>query len=383
MENTMAQTARTRLAALMAIALLSACAAPQGAGNTGQILAGAEEPEANFSVVYVTQDTMPQIASWPVPPSSAATSGWIGKDSGTASDMVEAGDTLDVQIWSNEESSLLSLPGQKIVALPGNKVSRDGEIFLPYVGNVYVAKMSSNEARQAIQDKLMPMMPSAQVLVSVTSGRKNSVEVISGVPQTGVLQLPDRSMTVLDVLAESGGVSTAEANPQVRVARGSKLYGISFDQLVHNPGLDTAVRPGDKIFVVGDKRYFLSLGAAGREAQVPFPTDKVTALDAVSLIGGLNEASADAKGVLVLRTYPAKAVRADGKGPDRQRMIFAFDLTQADGLFTAREFDIQDQDLVLVAESPLVTSKNVLAFVGSILGLGNTTSNFILNTRKF
>jgi polysaccharide biosynthesis/export protein len=351
------------------IALLAGCASPQVGGMASQIIAGAEDPASTFSVVYVTSETLPGIARWPRLPAQVATSGWLAKDSGVSREIIEPGDSLDIQIWDNEETSLLSSPGQKVTPLPGIKVMPDGTIFLPYVDKLYVAKMSPDEARQAIQDKLLSILPSAQVLLAHASGRKNSVEVISGVPRTGVLQLPDRAMTVMDVLAESGGIQADIKNAQVRVARGSKLYSIAFETLSQHPELDSAVRPGDKIFVVPDARYFLGLGAAGNQDQFNFVSEKVSALQAVSLIGGLNANLADPKGILVLRNYPASAVSTTGAGPEKSRVVFAFDLTKADGLFSAGEFPIQDRDVVLVAQSPLISTRNILGLLSQAVTL--------------
>ena len=61
--------------------------------------------------------------------------------------------------------------------------------------------------------------------------------------------------------------------------------------------LDTTLRGGDKVYVEKDGRYFLSLGAAGKEAQIPFPSDKINALDAASLIGGVNDTDVDAEAI--------------------------------------------------------------------------------------
>jgi polysaccharide export outer membrane protein len=181
--------------------------------------------------------------------------------------------------------------------------------------------------------------------------------------------LPDHDFTVLDLIAESGGVPADMVNPQVQVARGGKLYGTGFDNLVENPSLDAVLRPGDRIYLQPEDRYFMSFGAASKETQIDFPRAEVSALDAVTLIGGLNDTIADPKGVLILRNYPASAVRADGKGPSKDRMIFVFDLMSADGLFSARQFQIQNQDLVMVAQAPLVNQMAIADYLSTLFAV--------------
>ena len=101
----------------------------------------------------------------------------------------------------------------------------------------------------------------------------------------------------------------------------------------------------------------------------------MTALDAASLAGGLNDARANPKGVLVLRDYDAKHVRADGSGPSKDRMIFAIDLTTADGLFSAGEFLIEDRDLVMVTESSVMNTNSTIKLVYDLMGVGTRLDN--------
>ncbi len=200
-------------------------------------------------------------------------------------------------------------------------------------------------------------------------GRQSSASVVSGVAKPGSYPLTDSGVTVLDILALSGGVPQTVINPQVRVQRGDTTYGISLDRVMKDTALNIRLQGGDRVFVEADENYFLSLGASGTQAQHYFPQDRVSALDALSIIGGLAEARADAKGILILRSYDPGSVRADGSGPRHARTIFTIDLTSADGLFSAGEFRIQPGDLIYVTESPLLTSRNVLTLIGSVFGL--------------
>lgn len=353
--------------------VIAGCSVPKGSANTRQILAGAEDEDADFAVFPVQRDTVATIAGWPGSSKGAlAASGWIPNDRGPASNLIAPGDRIDVTVWETGEGTLLTMPGQQVVALPGLTVSPDGTVFLPYVDKVYVAKMTPDEAREAIQTKMAPFVPAAQVLLTHQPGRKSTVDLVSGVPQPGSFPLPDRNFTVTSLLALGGGIPRDMHNPFVRLMRDGKLYSVSADRLLKDPSLDTTLRGGDKVYVEADERYFLALGAAGREAQLPFIQDRTTAMDALAQIGGINDARADAKGILVLRDYPVSALRSDGSGPSKERMIFVIDLTSADGLFSANEFTLQHKDVVLVAESPVTSTQTVLGMVGSVFGVVRT-----------
>ena len=364
--------AQRNIAFLVVTALLAGCAVPQGAGEVRQILAGQDKPDANFAVQVVSRDTLPMLKSWPNS-HPTANLGWIRHSSTSPDPLIQAGDTLDLAVWDNDDSSLLSSPAQKVIQLPGLRVSSKGTVFLPYADEVYVAKMTPDEARTAIQQKLLMIIPSAQVQLHFVSGTGNSVDLISGMANPGKVPLADRNTTLTSVLAQGGGIPNAMNNPQINLSRGGKLYRISSEALLANPDMDTTMRGGDKVFIEADKRYFLSLGASGTQALVNFPRDRVTALEAMSLIGGLKANTADPKGILILRDYPDQAVRSDGKGPSRDRMVFALDLTTADGLFSAGDFDIQNRDLVLVTQSTLVNTSTILSLTTSALRLGSST----------
>lgn len=246
---------------------------------------------------------------------------------------------------------------------------------MPYVGKVKVSGRTSDSARSAIQRSHEAISPSAQVQLTVKPGRGSSIDLVGGVRQPGIFQMEGTNFSVLSLIAAGGGVQTTLENPQIRLVRGHDIYGTSIEVLFDNPKLDTRLRGGDKVIIEKDKRYFLSLGAAGSEAVHPFTKSTVSAIDAISIIGGVNDNRGDLQGILILREYPSSAVRPGIGGPSQKRVVFTIDLTSSDGLFSARNFPIQNKDLVLVTESPINNTRTILGLVGSAFGLVNAVTN--------
>ena len=180
--------------------------------------------------------------------------------------------------------------------------------------------------------------------------------------------MPDQNFSVLGAITAAGGVNENLTNPQVRLTRGNQTYRTSLKRLFENPELDTRLQGGDQVIVEADLRYFLSLGAAGNESQFNFNRDTVSALDALSIIGGVNDFRANPKGVLILREYPATALDAGTRGPRQQRVVFSIDLTTSDGLFSARNFNIHSGDLVS-------NIRTVAGLIGSAFGIINVATN--------
>lgn len=350
---------------------LAGCGYPRGAGFESEVLAGSIGPTGevtqDFAVEPVTRANLAQFASWPQngPPALR----WINRQPQTANRIISPGDKVSVTVWSTEENSLLTSPGQRAVQLSDITVSSDGSIFLPYINTVRIAGMSPDHAREVIQEEFVAILPSAQVLLEMTEGRQSTVSAVSGVSSPGPYPLLDRDYTVLALLAAAGGVSGGFDNPQIRLIRDGVIYGTSVNRLFEEPQLDTTLQGGDKVIVEEDERFFLSLGAAGDQASFAFTRDSLTALEAMAIIGGIDQTRANPQGILILRQYPAAAVRTDGTGPRHQRTVFTLDLTSADGLFSAGQFRINSGDLVYATESPVSSTRSLIAILAAGLGL--------------
>ena len=358
---------RAGLAAL--VLLLAACASPRGAGLEREVLRNSDSADIGYSVYPVTRALIPTLAEWPVV--NEAGLGWITTSQGSIGQVIRPGDSVTITVWDSSENSLLTTAGGRFVELSEMTVSPGGSVFMPYVGEVRIGGVSPQAARVRLQSALEPIAPAAQVQIAVSAGRGNAVELIGGVSSPGAYPLPDRNFTVLSLIAAGGGVDRGLRNPQIRLKRNGQLYGTSIERLYEEPRLDTLLTDGDQVIVEDEDRYFIAVGAAQNETIHPFPNDVVTAAEAVSIIGGVNDSRANPKGVLILREYPRHALEAGLRGPRTQQVVFSVDLTSADGLFAARNFRIAPNDMVYVTESPLPVTNSVFSLVGTAFGLGS------------
>jgi polysaccharide biosynthesis/export protein len=366
----------SRLFLVFATCLLTvACTLPRGAALTGEVTREQDSATPTFQVMAVTRTNLPQIGAWPV-------TGWSGgyrwpeTTRGSDSPVVRTADQVDLVIWDSQENSLLAPAMDKKVALSALTVSPDGTIFVPYLDEVQVAGLTPEEARRQIQAALEPIVPSAQVQVSVRAGRQSSVDLVAGVASPGTYPLPDRNHTILSMIAAGGGIAPDLRHPLVRLMRDGATYEIRAEQLLSDASRNVLLRGGDKIIVAQDNRYFTALGATGTERLVHFEKEQITALEALSIIGGLTDSRANPKGVIVLRDYDAQHLRNDGRGPRMPHVVFTFDLTSADGLFAARGFQIHPKDTVLATESPVTGVQTVVGLLGSLLGLAGRATTF-------
>ncbi len=349
------------------LGIVVACSLPRGAALEKEITKQRKGDPTEFAVYPVSKNLLPQIDRWPGDPK--ANRHWL-RHKGTSSVAIAPGDIVDLVIWDSDSNSLLTSPEQKSTQLDNILVSRSGTIFMPYLEKIHIAGLGADAARQKIQRQMEQIIPSAQVQLSVTPGARHSVDLVGGVAQPGSYPLtdPDGHVTVLGLISQGGGVVPDMNNPQVSLTRGGRVYQIALKQVFENPSLDTVLRGRDKVIVAEDDRYFRSLGASQTEAIIPFDRETISALDAMSMIGGLQDRRANPQGILILREYPPSAVKSGG--PTHQRVIFSVDLTKADGLFSADRMLIHPGDTVMVTESPVVAAETIIGlFTGGLRSL--------------
>ncbi|MBK0329335.1 polysaccharide export protein [Rhodobacteraceae bacterium F11138] len=347
---------------------------PGGAPASEEILKEADAVTADFALYPVTRAFLPTAEQWP-PTGKQEHLSWISASQGARSQIIQPGDSLNIRIWDSSDNSLLTTTEQKDIQLADMTVASNGDIFLPYVGKVSVIGLTPDLAREEVQTAFETIVPSAQVQLAMSEGRNNSVDLVSGVLQPGTYPMPDRNYSVLGLISAGGGISSNLNNPQIRLMRDGHIYGTSVDRLLNNPSLDTLLRGGDRVFLEEDERYFLSFGATGTEDLHIFTKDNMSAMDAVAVMGGFQDSKADPKGLLILREYPASASRAGVRGPRQSRVVFTLDLTTADGLFSARRFQINPEDLVMATESPINDALTVSNVIGNFFGVFSSAGN--------
>lgn len=362
------------LATFMVLITVSACTLPRGAAVQGEVIRNQDDESAAFSVVPVKATNIDQLSQWPAT-GWAGHYHWFSGTSGPKSNIIRAGDLIDLVIWDNQPSSLLTSETEKSVQINDLRVSPNGTIFVPYINEVPVGGRTPERAREMIEERLEIVVPDAQVQLSLTPGADNSVNAVRGFSSPGTYPLPSRDFSVLSLISQAGGIDPDLENPLVRISRAGTNYEIRADTLLQRASANVVLRGGDQVSVEEDSRYFVALGSTGTETIVPFSQEHITAIEALALLGGIDDARANPKGILILREYSQKNVRSDDSGPTKRQVVFTIDLTSAEDIFAARKFQINPQDLVMATESPINSVRTVFGLIGSVVGVGNAISN--------
>lgn len=360
------------VALLAVVAMLAACGLPRSGPTKRELLAGSVTQDGNAFIVPVTAAVSQAAAAQPSFGFSAAfrDAGLLGPD------ILSAGDTVAITVFENvRDEPLLGNTGQRITALSEVQVDGEGFIFIPYAGRIAAAGQTPEALRQAITRRLEGQTPDPQVTVARLAGQGSTVAISGQAAGAGVFPIEASTRTLSAMLARAGGVSVDPEVAMIRVTRSGQTGKIWLNDLYENPGLDIALRPGDKIVVEEDSRSFVALGATGAQSRVPFATATLSALEAIATVGGLATMSADPTGVFILRDESAAIAnavlgRTDLTGD--QRLAYVLDLTEPTGLFEARDFQMRDGDTLYVTEAPFTQWQKVL---GAITGTTGAAAN--------
>jgi polysaccharide export outer membrane protein len=224
------------------------------------------------------------------------------------------GDTTDYRLGAEDllEITLFNVPSALEATmgvtprLTEVRVSQEGMIPLPLLGDIPVAGMSTSSLEQSLRQRYDEYFYSPQVRVQVKEFRSQRISVMGAVRNPGVLQLTGPK-TLVDLLSMAGGIDQ-EAGSQVHVYRqgseGRRTQVVDLLALASTPELiNMPVQAGDVINVPQAGMFFVD-GAVGRPGSYPL-NRPYTLSQALAIAGGVTEVLADYSSVAIFRTQEA------------------------------------------------------------------------------
>lgn len=362
--------------ALVCLLALEGCALLPGQGpsaiDIALLDATAAEATRDYTIINLDASTVQTLG--PQRPASLSNE-FSDQMRGHASIVIGIGDRLIINIWEASADGLFSTIEKKQTPIDVT-VDENGNIFIPYVGQIDVIGMSVERVRQSVEAGLRGKAVEPQVQVALTSNVGHKATIFGDVAQPGRYDIPVSGLRLIEAIAQAGGATQASFETEVTIVRGEVGSTIRLDEVMRKSSNNVWLMPRDTVQVAHKPRTFTAFGAVTSKNQIPFNAEAITLVEALAQSGGLNDNLADAGGVFLFRfESPARLDSANVQVPaalveGKVATIYRLNFNQPQAFFLARSFMMQDKDIIYVANAPAAEfRKFVSTIISPFLGL--------------
>ncbi|HET6306042.1 MAG TPA: polysaccharide biosynthesis/export family protein [Rhodopila sp.] len=279
------------------------------------------------------------------------------------------GDTMDIALWSvspwvEQSASTTASNGPAAVPLGEYTVASDGAIILPYVGRVAVSGLTLQQGQELITRRFagLRIVQQPSVTIDVKSVPQGHVMVTGSIGKPQLLPWSPAGMTLADAITQSfgdGNGSLAQnsdlamnaAAVKVTVLRGGAMpvdlpISVALERVV-------PLRPGDRIVVKKAPAVKVTvLGGGVKKAGVYDFGESPSLAQVLAQASGLDGNAADDHAVFVMRPRQ-----------NERPTLYDFAWNHVQGLVASQDFEVENGDLVYVAEAPIVPVQRVVSIL--------------------
>ena len=298
-----------------------------------------------------------------------------------ASRTVGAGDLLEVSIWEAAPATLFSTAPTTAAAsnaiatshpttLPEQPIDDEGFILVPFAGRIPASGKTLQEIEADITQRLKGKANQPEVLVRMTRNFSSNATVVGEVNLSTRVQLVPGNERLLDALAAAGGVRQPVNKMTIQVTRADDVFSLPLETIIRDPKQNVPLLPGDVVTALFQPYSFTALGATGKNEEINFETQGITAAQALARSGGLIDLRSNPKGVFIFRFEPKNALswphEPKTTADDLVPTVFRVDLTDPNSFFFIQSFPIENKDILYVSNAPITEIQKFLNVLFSV-----------------
>lgn len=274
---------------------------------------------------------------------------------------IGSGDVLNILVWHhpdlNTPNPVSTNPDSKQVS-NGAWVDESGYLAYPLAGKIYARGKTLPELQSILTARLKRYIKNPQVSVNVAEFRSQRVSVSGAVGKPGQFPLTNVPLTLLDVIDQAGGAASNADTNNIKWTQNGVERTISLQDIRQYGDLsqNLLLSGGDVIYVPTNENSRIHvMGEVGKQASLPLGNYGLTLTQALGNAGGMNQVTANASGVFVIRNIPT----------DREKPIHVYQLNlkDASAYAMANRFKLRANDVVYVTAAPVARWNRVVSQV--------------------
>jgi polysaccharide export outer membrane protein len=292
-------------------------------------------------------------------------------DNKSAPYVIGPGDVLQITVWDHpelaaaESGSTQNGSAQRLADPPaGFVVNSNGDVQFPYVGQLKVAGKTADQVQKELAASLT-YFKNPQITVRLASFRSKQVYIEGEVRTPGVQPINDVPMTLYEAINRAGGLQATADQSRLVLIRGGKSYSIDMTAMLDQKisGSQIVLKDGDVLRVTSrDQNGVYVMGEVNKPIfATPLRDGSLTLSDALSQAGSLNNNSADAHQVFVIRASTPQT-------PE----IYHLDAESPIAMVLANQFQLMPKDVVYIDGNGLVRLNRVLSLLLPAINAGLT-----------
>jgi polysaccharide export outer membrane protein len=364
---------------LICAATLTACSSIPTSGPSGSVVMNApvSASSVGIQVVDLNDDVARRLLAKHTTSDFAKTLG----EGPVSHQQLGAGDVVEVSIWeappamlfgsSSTDSRTLGPSNAHVTVLPNQMIDSDGNIRIPFIGQVKAAGRTPEEVGFTIAEKLRGKANQPQTLVKLVQNSTSFVTIVGDVTSSKRMPLTPSGERLLDALASAGGVRQPIEKMTLQVTRGNTVQSLPLETIIRDPRQNVPLQPGDVITALYQPNSFTALGATGKNQEVNFEAQGITLAQALGRAGGLDDSRSDAQGVFIFRfedpaalQWPQQPVRTAPNG--MVPVVYRLDLKDPNSFFVAQTFEMDNKDVLYVSNAPIAELQKFLNVIFSV-----------------